>query len=78
MSYVQSSKEPQIDKIIKEDIYLNKVVKGRKRKGNSIASPLTRKEIFKLHHVFGHIGVEKLSAFIKRAGKFDEKAKKKS
>ena len=52
------------------------MVKRRKRKANSVASSLTRKQIFKLHHVFGHIEVEKLSAFIKRAGKLDEKAKK--
>ena len=34
VSYVQSSKEPQIDKIIKEDIYLNRVAKRRKRKAS--------------------------------------------
>ena len=49
---------------------LEKILVTKHRKGDK--KPLTRKEVQKLHHVFGHANPDKLKEIIKNSGKYNE------
>ena len=76
LSYVISARMPRIDHIMNEKIYVNTFSRKSLKKKLRNTKSLTRKQIFKLHHVFGHVGADKLEAFIGRAGKLCDKTRK--
>ena len=65
ISYVTKEENPTYQTIQNEKILLSK---RYKRQDNS--SELTRKDIIKLHHFFGHCTVQRLEKLIQKAGKW--------
>ena len=76
ISYVQQAKRPKIETIMLND-HLDKEKfykkKGFKKKEDS---PLSKAQVFKLHHFFGHCRADILRDKIKKAGKWDQSVEK--
>ena len=71
INYLVAEAKPDISEVLyRTQSDLEKILLTKHRKGDK--KPLTRKEVQKLHHVFGHANPDKLKEIIKNSGKFNE------
>ena len=70
ISYIIESKEPDYEKVLHDVVLLSKTRKKKhKTESNKM---LSRKDVVKLHHYFGHCTAERLEKLITRAGKWSQ------
>ena len=65
--YVTSTESPDREDIVQEVFITNSDPEDR--------TPLTKKQVFKLHHFFGHVNKEHLRKVIIRAGRYSKETK---
>ena len=70
--YVQSVNDPKIEYVLLNKINLDDNLKNKRQ---SKSSELTRKDVLKLHHFFGHATSSKLSEKIEAAGRMTDNVK---
>ena len=72
ISYVTKATNPDYEPLLDEKVLVNSVGK-RRGQTKSNQEELSKKDIIKLHHYFGHCTVERLEKLIKKAGRWNPK-----